>query len=403
MRDKQTLVLIVNAGSSSVKLTVWSLTPKFEEVASGSIEKIGQGKPELTFAGKTEDISKVEVMNHAQAANLLYKKVAGTLEQQDISVVAHRIVSGGEELTKTTELTKDVIQKIESLSALHPLHIGAELGLVDAFSKILPKAKQLACFDTAFSSSLPTVAKLLPIPRKYYEKGVRRYGFHGLAYQEVLVGLRKYYGGKVPAKIIAAHLGNGVSLAAILNGNPIDTTMSFTPASGIPMSSRSGDLDPGILMYLQRLEGFTPEALSKLINEESGLLGMSELSSDMKVLLEQEDEDQKAHEAVDVFCYQVKKTIGAYAAALGGVDAIVFSGGMGENAPKIRARVCQGLEYLGVKLGEHLNKNGEKLISDVDSGVDVFVLRVDEAVTMAEEARTYLNNGGDNESKKQTA
>jgi acetate kinase len=237
----------------------------------------------------------------------------------------------------------------------------------------------VACFDTAFHHDLPRVAQLLPIPRRYEAQGVRRYGFHGLSYAFLMGELARLAGREAAqGRVILAHLGNGASLAAVHRGKSMDTSMSFTPTAGVPMSTRSGDLDPGLVWYLARTEGLDAKRFNEMVNFQSGLLGVSETSSDMRDLLEHETQDVRAAEAVALFCYQVKKWIGAFAAALGGLDTLVFAGGIGENAPVVRARICDGLGFLGIVLEEKRNAGNEGVISAETSRVPVRVIHTDE-------------------------
>jgi acetate kinase len=243
----------------------------------------------------------------------------------------------------------------------------------------------VACFDTAFHHDLPAVARLLPIPRRLEAQGVRRYGFHGLSYAFLMGELARLAGPKAAqGRVILAHLGNGASLSAVHQGKSIDTSMSFTPTAGVPMSTRSGDLDPGLIWYLARTEKMSAKEFNKMVNFESGLLGMSETSSDMHDLLDCETQDVRANDAVALFCYQVKKWIGAFAAALGGLDALVFAGGIGEKAPVVRARICDGLGFLGIELEEKLNAVNAGVISTDGSRVTVRVIHTDEEWMIAQ-------------------
>jgi len=252
----------------------------------------------------------------------------------------------------------------------------------------------VACFDTAFHHDLPRVARLLPIPRRYESKGVRRYGFHGLSYAFLMEELARVAGSDAAqGRVILAHLGNGASLAAVHGGKPVDTSMSFTPTAGVPMSTRSGDLDPGLLWYLARTEGLDVQRFNEMVNFQSGLLGVSETSSDMRDLLDRETRDVRAAEAVALFCYQVKKWIGAFAAALGGLDALVFTGGIGENAPPVRARICDGLGFLGIELDTKRNGANEGVISADAGRVAVRVIRTDEEIMIARSVSRLLGLG----------
>jgi acetate kinase len=257
----------------------------------------------------------------------------------------------------------------------------------------------VACFDTAFHHDLPRVARLLAIPRRYEAQGVRRYGFHGLSYAFLMEELARLAGSEAAeGRVILAHLGNGASLAAVRDGEPVDTSMSFTPTAGVPMSTRSGDLDPGLVWYLARTEGLDAKGFNDMVNSQSGLLGVSETSSDMRDLLDRETQDVRAAEAVALFCYQVKKWIGAFAAALGGLDTLVFAGGIGENAPTVRARICDGLGFLGIELEEKRNAANEGVISAAASRAAVRVIRTDEERMIARTVCRVLGLGAPEES-----
>jgi acetate kinase len=252
----------------------------------------------------------------------------------------------------------------------------------------------VACFDTAFHHDLPRVARLLPIPRRYEAQGLRRYGFHGLSYAFLMGELARLAGSEATqGRVILAHLGNGASLAAVRYGKSVDTSMSFTPAAGVPMSTRSGDLDPGLFWYLARTEGLDPKRFNDMVNFQCGLLGVSETSSDMRDLLEHEAQDVRAAEAVALFCYQVKKWIGAFAATLGGLDTLVFAGGIGENASVVRARICDGLRFLGIELDEKRNLANDGVISAAAGPVVVRVIRTDEERMIAEMVCRVLDLG----------
>jgi acetate kinase len=256
--------------------------------------------------------------------------------------------------------------------------------LIDAFNDRLPHLPQVLMFDTAFHHDMPRVAKIMAIPRKYEAQGVRRFGFHGISYSFLMQELVRLSGEDAcPSRIILAHLGSGASLAAVKDGKSIDTSMGFTPASGLVMSTRCGDLDPGLNYYLARAEGMTAMQFQHMVNDESGLLGISGSSSDLKDLLFNESDDVRAHDAIEVFCYQVKKWIGSFSAALEGLDTLVFAGGIGENSSAIRARICKGLGFLGIELEEKLNKANEGLISKAGSGVAVRVMHTDEESMIA--------------------
>jgi acetate kinase len=272
-----------------------------------------------------------------------------------------------------------MVEALHQLQPFDPEHLPEEILLTEAFHRRFPDQAQVACFDTAFHHDLPRVAQLLPIPRRFEARGVRRYGFHGLSYAFLMEELARVAGSPAAqGRVILAHLGNGASLAAVHQGQSVDTSMGLTPTGGIPMSTRSGDLDPGLVWYLARTEKMSAKAFNEMVNFQSGLLGISETSSDMHDLLQRESTDARAAEAVALFCYQVKKWIGAFAAALSGLDTLVFAGGIGENAPIVRARVCDGLGFLGLELDSQRNAAGAAVISAETSRVAVRVIHTDE-------------------------
>jgi acetate kinase len=308
--------------------------------------------------------------------------------------VGHRVVHGGPKYSEPQRITPEMIEDLHRLSPFDPEHLPEEILLTEAFHHRFPNLPQVACFDTAFHHDLPRVAQLLPIPRRYEAQGVQRYGFHGLSYSFLMGELARLAGAEAAnRRVILAHLGNGASLAAVRNGKSVDTSMSFTPTAGVPMSTRSGDLDPGLVWYLAHTEKMTAKQFNEMVNFHSGLLGISETSSDMRDLLEREPQDVRAAEAVALFCYQVKKWIGAYAAALGGLDTLVFAGGIGENAPVVRARICDGLEFLGIELDQKRNAAGEGVISAAAGRVTVRVIRTDEERMIAETVCRVLGLG----------
>ena len=273
-----------------------------------------------------------------------------------LTAVGHRVVHGGPKYYKPQRITAEMVKELKQLSPFDPDHMPEEILLTEAFHRRFPDLPQVACFDTAFHHDLPRVAQMLPIPRRYEAQGVRRYGFHGLSYEFLMEELARLAGPDAArGRVILAHLGNGASLAAVRNGKSVDTSMSFTPTAGVPMSTRTGDLDPGLVWYLARTEKMSAKQFNDMVNFQSGLLGISEISSDMRDLLEHETQDVRAAEAIALFCYQVKKWIGSFAAVLGGIETLVFAGGIGENAPAVRARICDGLGFLGIELEEKQN------------------------------------------------
>ena len=375
-------VLAINGGSSSIKFALFEAGKPMQRILQGAIEGIGRPGSALRVNGpsSSDNLSQsLTAPDHRTAVIALLDWLEERLGRDGLAGVGHRVVHGGPSYSEPRPVTTDLLKELRRLSPFDPEHLPEEILLIDAFHQRFPRLPQVACFDTAFHHDLPRVARLLPIPRRYEADGVRRYGFHGLSYEflmEELVRLRDP--AAVMGRVVLAHLGSGASLCAVLDGKSIDTSMSFTPTAGVPMSSRSGDLDPGLVGYLARTENMSAQQFHEMVNFKSGLLGMSETSSDIRDLLEYEARDVRAAEAVAVFCYQIKKCIGAFAAALGGLDTLVFAGGIGENAPVVRARICDGLEFLGVQLEGERNARSAPLISDEASSVAVRVIRTDE-------------------------
>jgi len=305
--------------------------------------------------------------------------------------VGHRVVHGGPKYSEPQRITPVLVEELRQLSPFDPEHLPEEIRLTEACHRRFPDLPQVACFDTAFHRDLPRVAQLLAIPRRYEAQGVRRYGFHGLSYAFLMEELTRVAGWETArGRVILAHLGNGASLAAVHNGKPVDTSMGFTPAAGVPMSTRSGDLDPGLVWYLARTERIDARRFNEMVNAESGLLGVSETSSDMRDLLEHEAVDIREAEAIALFCYQVKKWIGAFAAALGGLETLVFAGGIGENVPIVRERICEGLGFVGIDLQPKRNTDSADVISTQTSRVTVRVIRTDEESMIAETVSRVL-------------
>jgi acetate kinase len=310
---------------------------------------------------------------------LLMDWIEERIRRGELTAVGHRVVHGGPKYSEPQRITPEMVAELHQLQPFDPDHLPEEILLTEAFHHRFPDLVQVACFDTAFHHNMPRVAQLLPIPRCYEAQGVRRYGFHGLSYAFLMEELGRVAGPQAArGRVILAHLGNGASLAAVYKGKSMDTSMGLTPTGGVPMSTRSGDLDPGLVWFLSRTEGITAKKFNEMVNFQSGLLGVSETSSDMQDLLERETADVRAAEAVALFCYQVKKWIGAFAAALGGLDTLVFAGGIGENAPVVRARICAGLEFLGIELEEKRNAASAAVISTQASRVTVRVMHTDE-------------------------
>ena len=380
-------VLTINGGSSSIKFALFQRGDPPRRGLQGKIDRIGLPGTSLTFHDPTGDEREIQVIgdgDHAAAAHFLCDWLSQQIGLDSISAVGHRIVNGGAHFYQPQAVTRALLDELRRISAYAPEHLPAEIAMIDLFEERLPDLPQVACFDTAFHRNMPRVAKILPIPRRFQADGVERYGFHGLSYAYLMEELARVAGAEAAlGKVVLAHLGNGASLAAVRDGNGIDTSMGFTPAAGVPMSTRSGDLDPGLVWYFAQTEHMNAQQFHKMINHESGLLGISETSSDLRDLLKRESGDIRAAEAVALFCYQVKKWIGAFAAALGGLDTLVFAGGIGENSSVIRSRICEGLDFLGIQFDEMRNAAADAVISADSSRAKVRVIRTDEDVAIA--------------------
>jgi acetate kinase len=395
-------VLTINGGSSSIKFAVFEAGGSLRRILEGGIERIGLPDATLRVKGvnQADNFSRlVTAPNHTVAADALMDWIEERSKRDALTAVGHRVVHGGPKYSKPQRITAEIVEELHKLSPFDPEHLPEEILLTEAFHRRFSDLPQVACFDTDFHHDLPRVAKLLPIPRRYEAQGVRRYGFHGLSYAFLMEELARLAGAEAAqGRVILAHLGNGASLAAVHHGKSMDTSMSFTPTAGIPMSTRSGDLDPGLVWYLARTEKMSDKQFNEMVNFQSGLLGISETSSDMHDLLDSQASDIRAAEAVAMFCYQVKKWIGAFAAALGGVETLVFSGGIGENAPEVRARICDGLGFLGIEIEEQRNLANEGVISEAAGRVAVRVIRTDEEHMIAKTVCDVL--GFDGKTKK---
>lgn len=382
MMPDNSRILTINGGSSSIKFAVFETCDALRRVLEGRVERIGLPGAKLVVKGShpADNFSgPVAAPDHTAAAGLLIDRLEERIGGDTLTAVGHRVVHGGPTYSEPQRVTREMVEELHRISPFDPQHLPAEILLTETFHRRFPDLAQVACFDTAFHRDLPRVARLLPIPRRYEAQGVRRYGFHGLSYAFLMQELARVAGAQAArGRVVLAHLGNGASLAAVHEGKPVDTSMGFTPTAGVPMSTRSGDLDPGLVGYLARTEHMDAQQFNDMVNFQSGLLGVSETSSDMRDLLEHETEDVRAAEAVALFCYQVRKWIGSFAAALGGLDTLVFAGGIGERAPVVRTRICDGLGFLGIELDEKRNAAGAAVISTEAGRVAVRVMRTDE-------------------------
>jgi len=380
-------ILAINSGSSSLRFTLFKVSESLRQILIGKFDRIGLPDARLSFTdvlANKSDERRVDAPDHVaclpRLVELLEKKTGVTAA----SAIGHRVVHGGPRYRDPVRVDGAVLGELRRISLFAPNHLPDAIALMEAFATKLPQVPQIACFDTAFHNTLPRVAKLLPIPRRYESKGVQRYGFHGLSYSFLMQELEAVAGAKTAGgRVILAHLGSGASLAAVHDGKSLDTSMGFTPAAGLVMSTRSGDLDPGLIAFLGRSEQMTETQFDRMIHHESGLLGVSEISSDMRDLLARQAADVRAAEAVALFCYQAKKWLGAFAAALGGLDTLVFAGGIGENCPSIRARICEGLGFLGIELNEAKNSKNAPVISSAAGRVSVRIICTDEELMIA--------------------
>ena len=377
-------ILAINAGSSSIKFAVY---PAYAAAAALLRGKLDRQSPESavlswqTSDGESDD--RAMGMSDSDLTPHLLDWLDRRRESLNVAGIGHRIVHG---MTRTApaRITPALIEELRTTSSYAPEHLPREIELIEAFRERYPELPQVTCFDTAFHRDLRPPASLLPIPRRYAAKGVRRYGFHGLSYAYLLEELARVAGPDASnGRVILAHLGNGASMAAVYEGRSLDTTMAFTPAAGLVMSTRTGDLDPGLVSFLARTERMTVAQFHRMVNQESGLIGISETSSDMRELLASETRDGRAAEAVSLFCYQAKKWIGALAAALGGLETLVFSAGIGERSAPVRARICEGLGFLGIELHEPRNIANAAVISTDASRVTVRVIPTNEELMIA--------------------
>jgi acetate kinase len=386
MQAPNASLLTINGGSSSIRFAIYRVGEGLTRQLSGKIDRLGQSDAVLTARTDHANTTSQVVMD-ASDVHAVVNAVIDWLQRQpsfaSVRAIGHRIVHGRDH-HEPEVFTQALLDDLRLNSASDPEHLPLELELIEGFRQRFPDLQQVTCFDTAFHADLPLVARMLPLPRHLFLRGVRRYGFHGISYTFLLEELVRL--GDPAAKtgrVILAHLGSGASLAAVRDGHSIDTSMGFTPTGGVPMSTRSGDLDPGVAAYVMATEHLTVEQFQHLVNHESGLIGIAETSGNMQHLLTCESQDPRAAEAVAMFCYQVKKCIGAFAAALGGVDTLVFSGGIGEHAAVIRERICSGLEFIGIDLDLQRNVWNDSLISKTGSRVSVRVIATDEELMIA--------------------
>ena len=386
-------ILTINGGSSSIKFALFTAEPSLDCRLKGKIERIGPAGGHMVVTDTLDDRlheDDLDVYDHVSAAHYLIDWLEEGVGFGTVYAAGHRVVHGMQ-YDAPQRITPALLEELHRISPYDPDHLPVEIELMETFGRRHPNLLQVACFDTSFHRTMPRVARLMPIPRRYDAAGIQRYGFHGLSFAYLMETLSRTAGDEAArGRIILAHLGSGASMAAVHNGQSMDTTMGFTPAAGMPMGTRPGDMDPGILWYWMHSEHLTAGQINRIVNHQSGLLGVSETSSDLRDLLARQTEDIRAAEAVEMFCYNARKWIGSLSAVLGGLDTLVFSGGIGENAGPVRTRICSGLAFLGVTLDEDLNSVNAPVISSMSSPVTVRVIRTNEEIMIAKAALAII-------------
>jgi acetate kinase len=383
-----TLILTINSGSSSVKTSLYRMGRSEELVAVGQLEGIGREHGHFQVAdgsGKRVLDQALNLPDHAAAFRTLFDWLKGQASTGQVSAVGHRVVHGGPRFQVPSRVSSELLAEVRRLIPFDPLHLPSEIAAIEAVSRLYPELPQVACFDTSFHRTMPDVAKLFALPRRLAEQGVHRYGFHGLSYEYILEELGRIDPAAAQGRLIIAHLGSGASMAAVRDGRGVDTSMGLSPLGGLVMATRCGDLDPGVPLYLLLAQKLPVQDLVRLLNAESGLLGLSGVSADMRELLTQAATNPAASLAVDVFCYQARKFLGAYAAALGGLDTLVFTAGIGERSAEVRRRICEGLGFLGIELDASRNAGNETVIST--GRVTVRVIRTNEELMIARQTQ----------------
>jgi len=386
-------ILTLNSGSSSLKFAIYQVRPDERLLLSGKLERIGlaQGRIKISSAGQAALEENADLPDHAAAIGRVLDEIDKRHLADDLSAIGHRVVMGGPHHTAPQRITPDLLQELHALCRIDPPHLPAALKTIEAAGKFRPGIPQIACFDTAFHRTLPPVAQAYALPRALVERyGLIRYGFHGISYEYIVEELRRIDPAAAEGKLVIAHLGNGASMAAVHRGRSVETTMGFTPSGGLMMGSRPGDLDPGVLMHLLAERRMSGAELNRLIYQESGLLGVSEVSSDMQDLVREQDDNPHAKGAIALFCYQARKSLGALAAVLDGVETVVFTGGIGENSSTVRAGICENLLHLGLRIDPAKNAGQSAVISTAESRVTVRVMKTNEELMIARHSGKFL-------------
>jgi acetate kinase len=390
-------ILTMNAGSATLKSALYLAGDRDELLLSISVDQVGAtGTGARLKIADARGAALLDAALDSRAPHAALKSIFAWLADHGfldgLAAAGHRLVHGGPRFKTPQRVTPEFISEIKKLVPLDPDHLPAAIQGIEFIAAKFPTLPQVACFDTAFHSSLPQVARMYALPRRLYDQGIVRYGFHGLSYEYIMRELRALEGPLAAGRVIVAHLGSGASIAAIKAGKSVDTSMGFTPLEGLVMATRSGDVDPGAVIYLLENDDhrISTREMDTLLNKQSGLLGVSGTSSDMRALLEAMPNEPRAADAVNLFCYRAKKYIGAYAAALGGLDILVFAGGIGENAPAVRAQICEGLDFLGIALDTARNAAGAELISAAQSRVNIRVIKTNEDLMIARHVAVTL-------------
>ena len=388
-------ILTINAGSSSIKFALFPLDHPISPIAevSGQIDGIGAEETKMVAKNRAgeriaDQTLSGERVSHAQAFDALLKWFTATYTGWEIAAVGHRVVHGGERYSQPTVIDAQVLTHLTSFTPLAPLHQPHNVAGIVALQTLLPKVPQVACFDTAFHRSQPQVAQMFGLPRAITAEGVKRYGFHVLSYEFIARALPEH-SSRADGRVVVAHLGNGASMAAMVNRKCVATTLGFSTIDGLVMGTRCGNLDPGVILHLMETKNLSVKDMTRMLYKESGLLGVSGISQDMRTLLS--SDKPEAQEAVDLFCYRIARELGSLAAAAGGLDAVVFTGGIGEHAAEVRRRVCLQSEWLGIRLNPEANARHDLHISAGNSSVDVLVIPTNEEWMMAHHAQTLLS------------